>query len=56
MITGNTNERFAALADRLASRAEIIGREWVGQAVLERRRGPRRWRNAEYLWPRFVKG
>lgn len=48
--------KFAALAARLAKRAEAIAARHLELRRLEPSRDPRRWRRAELLWPNFTRG
>ncbi|MCX7863494.1 MAG: hypothetical protein N2423_00425 [Novosphingobium sp.] len=56
MIAMTATGDFASLAARLTARAEEIARERARQALLERRHDALRWREPDYLWPRFAKG
>ena len=48
-------ERAAALAARLAARAERLGRAYAETKLRRARRDARRWRLAGLIWPLFAK-
>ncbi len=54
MIEAST-KGFAALALRLANRARIAAEARAENTLREKRRDPRRWRDARLLWPDLTK-
>jgi len=56
MIEASPQPDFAALARRLADRAETLARARAEAMLLARRDDPRRWRRASLLWPLLTKG
>ncbi len=56
MISAKLDPNLAALAARLAGKAQVLAEAQAQDARLGQTRSAGRWRKASLLWPLFTKG